>query len=93
MTFELATDSSLTRSHLTKLARCLSLPCSTPKIAERLGASLDRLYGQQDDNDPVAIVRTKNGKPADPTTVLARKAFDLRVSVSAPPWPDQEGSG
>ena len=74
MTLEqLATDSGLTRSYLSKLERGLSSPSigSALKIAEALGTSLDRLYGQQDDKDPVAIVRAKNGKPGDVSTHLS----------------------
>ena len=74
MTLEqLATDSGLTRSYLSKLERGLSAPSigSALKIAEALGTTLDRLYGQPDDKDPVAIVRAKNGKPGDPTTHLS----------------------
>ena len=50
MTLEqLATDSGLTRSYLSKLERGLSSPSigSALKIAEALGTSLDRLYGQR----------------------------------------------
>ena len=70
---QLATDSGLTRSYLSKLERGLSSPSigSALKIAEALGTSLDRLYGQQDDKDPVAIVRAKNGKPGDVSTHLS----------------------
>ncbi len=74
MTLEqLAADSGLTRSYLSKLERGLSSPSigSALKIAEALGTSLDRLYGQQDDKDPVAIVRAENGKPGDATTYLS----------------------
>ena len=65
MTLEqLATDTGLTRSYLSKLERGLSSPSigSAIKIAEALGTTLDQFYGQPDDNDPVTIVRAKNGK-------------------------------
>ena len=74
MTLEqLATDSGLTRSYLSKLERGLSSPSigSALKIAQALGTTLDRLYGQNDDKDPVAIVRARNGKPGEPGTYLS----------------------
>jgi transcriptional regulator with XRE-family HTH domain len=74
MTLEqLATDSGLTRSYLSKVERGLSSPSigAALKIAEALGMTLDRLYGQQHDEDPVAIVRAKNGKAGDPSTHLS----------------------
>ena len=74
MTLEqLATDSGLTRSYLSKLERGLSSPSigSALKIADALGTTLDRLYGQHDDKDPVAVVRAKNGKPGEPGTYLS----------------------
>ena len=74
MTLEqLATDSGLTRSYLSKLERGLSSPSigSALKIAEALGTTLDRLYGQPDDKDPVTIVRGGNGKSEDPSNHLS----------------------
>jgi transcriptional regulator with XRE-family HTH domain len=74
MTLEqLATDSGLTKSYLSKLERGLSSPSIgvALKIAGALGITLDRLYGQQDDRDPVSIVRAKNGKAGDPSTHLS----------------------
>ncbi|MHB0790242.1 hypothetical protein [Bradyrhizobium sp. 5.13L] len=35
---------------------------------DALGTLLDRLNGQQDDEDPVSIVRAKNGKVGEATT-------------------------
>ena len=74
MTLEqLASDSGLTRSYLSKLERGLSSPSigSAIKIAKALGTTLDRFYGQPDDHDPVTIVRAKNGKPGDVDTHLS----------------------
>jgi transcriptional regulator with XRE-family HTH domain len=74
MTLEqLASDSGLTRSYLSKLERGLSSPSigSALKIANALGMTLDRLYGQRDDKDPVAIVRARNGTPGEPDTHLS----------------------
>src|SRR3954447_25413448 len=74
MTLEqLATDSGLTKSYLSKLERGLSSPSigAALKIADALGMTLDRLYGQQDDKEPVSIVRARNGKAGDPSTHLS----------------------
>ncbi|MCK1483900.1 MULTISPECIES: XRE family transcriptional regulator [unclassified Bradyrhizobium] len=74
MTLEqLAADSGLTRSYLSKLERGLSSPSigSALKIAAALGTTLDRFYGQPDDHDPITIVRAKNGKAGDVDTHLS----------------------
>ena len=74
MTLEdLARDSGLTRSYLSKIERGVSTPSidSALSIAKALGVTVERLFGQQAEDDPVTIVRG-NGKTAgDPTTHLS----------------------
>jgi transcriptional regulator with XRE-family HTH domain len=96
MTLEqLATDSGLTRSYLSKLERGLSQPSigSAVKIAEALGTTLDRLYGQSNDKDPITVVRALNGKAGDNDSYLslvaglspdrAMRAFIVRPTRTA----------
>jgi transcriptional regulator with XRE-family HTH domain len=74
MTLEqLSAKSGLTRSYLSKLERGLSVPSigSAIKISTALGVSLDQMYGQTDDRDPISIIRSTNGKPGDPTMHLS----------------------
>lgn len=74
MTLEqLSSKSGLTRSYLSKLERGLSAPSigSAIQLSTALGISLDQMYGQEDDHDPITIVRSKNGKPGDPAMHLS----------------------
>lgn len=74
MTLEdLARDSGLTRSYLSKIERGVSTPSidSALRISKALGITVDRLFGQEAGDDPVTIVRG-NGKTAgDPTMHLS----------------------
>lgn len=66
MTLEdLARDSGLTRSYLSKVERGVSTPSieSALSIAKALGVTVDKLFNQQAEDDPVTIVRG-NGKSA-----------------------------
>lgn len=96
MTLEqLAADSGLTRSYLSKLERGLSSPSigSAIRIAKALGISLDQMYGQENDHDPISIVRSAAGKPGDPDMHLSlvagidpgrsMRAFIIRPSQTA----------
>lgn len=92
---ELSKKSGLTRSYLSKLERGLSAPSigSAIQISTALGVTLDQMYGQQPDHDPVTIVRSKNGRPGDPTMHLSlvaginpernMRAFIIRPSQTA----------
>lgn len=97
MTLEqLATDSGLTRSYLSKIERGLSNPSieSALKLASALGVSVEKLFGQQTDQDPITIVRAKNGQAGDVDNHLslvagvqgtgAMRAFVVRPGKSAP---------
>lgn len=69
MTLEdLARDSGLTRSYLSKVERGLSTPSieSALSIAKALGVTVDRLFGQQVEDDPVTIVRGNGQSAGDP---------------------------
>jgi transcriptional regulator with XRE-family HTH domain len=96
MTLEqLSSQSGLTRSYLSKLERGLSAPSigSAIRIAAALSVSLDEMYGQAKDHDPITIVRGKNGKPGDPAMHLSlvaginpervMRAFIIRPSRTA----------
>ena len=96
MTLEqLSQKSGLTRSYLSKLERGLSSPSigSALSIAKALGITLDQMYGQENDQDPISIVRSKNGKPGDATMHLSlvagidpnrsMRAFIIRPSRTA----------
>ena len=89
---QLAKDSALTRSYLSKIERGLSNPSigSALTIARALGVTVDRLFGQNHQDDPVSIVRATGGKAGNPSTYLslvaghnpdrAMRAFILRPS-------------
>lgn len=93
MTLEqLAEDSGLTRSYLSKIERGLSTPSigSALSIATALGVTVDRLFGKSAEEDAITIVRAKSGKAGDPSTHLslvaginpkrAMRAFVVRPS-------------
>ena len=74
MTLEqLSQDSGLTRSYLSKVERGLSSPSigTAIKIADALGTTLDKLYGQQDEDGPLTITRAKNGRAGEENTHLS----------------------
>jgi transcriptional regulator with XRE-family HTH domain len=70
---ELARDSGLTRSYLSKIERGLSTPSieSALNIAKALGVSVERLFGQQAEDDIVTIVRGNGHSAGDPSTHLS----------------------
>jgi transcriptional regulator with XRE-family HTH domain len=73
MTLEqLAADSGLTRSYLSKVERGLSAPSigAAMTIAAALGVSVEQLFGQPD-GDQVSIVRARKGQAGDPKTFLS----------------------
>lgn len=69
----LARDSGLTRSYLSKIERGVSTPSieSALNIARALGVTVDRLFGQQPEEDVVSIVRGNGSIAGDPTTHLS----------------------
>ena len=69
----LARDSGLTRSYLSKIERGVSTPSieSALNIAKALGVTVDRLFGQQPEEDVVSIVRGNGSIAGDPTTHLS----------------------
>jgi len=74
MTLEdLARDSGLTRSYLSKVERGISTPSieSALGIAKALGVSVDRLFGQHAEEDPVTIVRGNGKSAGDPNSHLS----------------------
>ncbi len=70
---QLAVDSGLTRSYLSKIERGLSVPSieSAMKISEALGVTVERLFGQQAQADPVTIVRAVQGTAGDAQSHLS----------------------
>lgn len=76
---DLARDSGLTRSYLSKVERGISTPSieSALSIAKALGVSVDRLFGQQPEEDVIAIVRGNGSIAGDPTTHLSLVAGGL----------------
>jgi len=77
MTLEdLARDSGLTRSFLSKVERGLSTPSieSAFSIAKALGVTVEKLFGQQTDSDPVSIVRGNGRSAGDPAAHLSMVA-------------------
>lgn len=74
MTLEdLARDSGLTRSYLSKVERGISTPSieSAFAISKALGVTVDRLFGQHAEDDPVTIVRGNGQIAGDPNTHLS----------------------
>lgn len=74
MTLEqLSREAGLTRSYLSKLERGLSSPSigSAISISKALGITLDQMYGQANDHDPISIVRSSEGKPGKPEMYLS----------------------
>ncbi|MGJ7542372.1 helix-turn-helix domain-containing protein [Variovorax sp. LT1R16] len=68
MTLEdLARDSGLTRSYLSKIERGLSTPSieSALGIAKALGVTVDRLFGEQQKEDVISIVRGNGADAGD----------------------------
>ncbi|WP_312524997.1 XRE family transcriptional regulator [Comamonas sp.] len=74
MTLEdLARDSGLTRSYLSKVERGISTPSieSAFAISKALGVTVDRLFGQHAEDDPVTIVRGNGHIAGDLSTHLS----------------------
>jgi transcriptional regulator with XRE-family HTH domain len=74
MTLEdLAKDSGLTRSYLSKVERGISSPSieSALNIAKALGVTVDRLFGEQAQEDVVSIVRGNGKSAGDPNSYLS----------------------
>lgn len=74
MTLEqLAADSGLTRSYLSKIERGLSNPsiASAMTIAKALGVTVERLFGKATEHDAITITRASGGKAGDPGTFLS----------------------
>lgn len=74
MTLEdLARDSGLTRSYLSKIERGLSTPSidSALNIARALGVTVDRLFNQEVKDDPVTVVRGNGRSAGDPGSHLS----------------------
>lgn len=77
MTLEqLALQSGLTRSYLSKVERGLSNPSigAAMTIARALGIGVEQLFGQPSQEDPISVVRAKNGKAGDPRDYLSMVA-------------------
>ena len=64
---QLAEDSGLTRSYLSKIERGVSSPSieSALKLAKALGVSVERLFGQDQSADPITITRASQSDAAD----------------------------
>ena len=74
MTLEdLAKDSGLTRSYLSKIERGVSTPSieSALGISKALGVTVEQLFGQHAEDDPVTIVRNVKGNSNDPENHLS----------------------
>jgi transcriptional regulator with XRE-family HTH domain len=74
MTLEqLATESGLTRSYLSKIERGLSNPSieSALTIASALGVTVEKLFGQNAQHEAIEIVRAARGTAGDPTSYLS----------------------
>ena len=74
MTLEtLAVETGLTRSYLSKVERGLSNPSigAAMSIAQALGVTADRLFGQDPGDDLVRITRARNGKVGDPANCIS----------------------
>jgi transcriptional regulator with XRE-family HTH domain len=74
MTLEdLARDSGLTRSFLSKVERGISTPSieSAFNISKALGVTVERLFGQHAEDDPVTIVRGNGKSAGDPSSHLS----------------------
>ena len=74
MTLEtLADETGLTRSYLSKVERGLSNPSigAAMSIAGALGVSVERLFGQDAEEDPIRITRASKGKAGDPANYLS----------------------
>lgn len=87
----LARDSGLTRSYLSKIERGVSTPSieSALNIAKALGVTVDRLFGQQTEEDIITIVRGNGSIAGDLTTHLSlvgglRKDRVMRAFVVRP---------
>lgn len=93
---QLAADSGLTRSYLSKIERGISNPSidSALKIASALGISVEKLFGQPNEEDPISIVRAMKGRSGEPDTNLSlvagvqgegtMRAFVVRPGKTAP---------
>lgn len=70
---DLARDSGLTKSYLSKVERGVSSPSieSALNIAKALGVTVDRLFGQHAEDDPLTIVRAFGNKREEITTNLS----------------------
>jgi transcriptional regulator with XRE-family HTH domain len=74
MTLEaLAEQTGLTRSYLSKVERGLSEPSigAAMSIARALNVTVEQLFGQQADNDPISITRARDGKPGNTAAYLS----------------------
>jgi len=74
---QLAQGSGLTRSYLSKVERGISTPSieSALGIASTLGISVEKLFGHDDDEgDPITIVRASEGTGKDPDAYLTMVA-------------------
>ncbi len=70
---QLAQNSGLTRSYLSKVERAISTPSieSALGIASALGISVEKLFGHDEaDGDPITIVRAAQGAGKDPDAYL-----------------------
>lgn len=95
---ELARDSGLTRSYLSKVERGVSTPSieSALNIAKALGVTVDRLFGQQPEEDIISIVRGNGSIAGDPTTHLSlvaglRKDRVMRAFIVRPGTTQKRG--
>lgn len=70
---QLAEESGLTRSYLSKVERGLSNPSISAAltISKALGVSVERLFGQDVHQEGVDIIRAKGGTAGDPTSYLS----------------------
>lgn len=74
MTLErLADETGLTRSYLSKVERGLSSPSigAAMSIARTLGVPVERLFGEQTDDDPIRIARARRGTAGTPDNYLS----------------------
>jgi transcriptional regulator with XRE-family HTH domain len=81
----LADETSLTKSYLSKVERGLSNPSigAAMSIARALGVTVERLFGQDAESDPVRITRAVNGSAGNTENYLSLLAGSAGKAMRA----------